>query len=569
MKKTILSLLAGALFAYEAQAQATFDRAYAVGGSSTDYVQSSAVDATGNLYVAGSFEGTATFDETGASSLSSAGGEDIFVAKYAPSGALTWVKRVGSTGDDAGITLALDGGGNVYIGGEFEGTVDFDPNAGTQNLSSAGSVDAFLLKLDSNGDFVSVKHFGNTGYDQLIALAIDGSSNLYLAIFFENSIDSDPNAGTQTLTNSGLGSALVKLDASQNFVWSHALETGDGGLSIATNAAGDLYFSQPYYGLAIDLDKSAAVQAPLVPSAYNNGFWVAKWNTAGTFQWTKTVAAKSAYAGGIRVLNNGSVALAGRFRDSMDMDPSAALVLRTNAFSATKDNAVVLLLNSAGDYVSGLMLEPQNANSSTTIRSLSYDADDNIYFGGSYTGAVDFDPSAGTATDTGANTKSLPFVLKLSSAGSYLWHYASVDTTLGEVSNNVHVTNSPNAAHLYLVGEQTGALSFGTDTTAALGSEDIFIAKWSQTIISVERTEFAQMQLFPNPSFDGRVDIQLGELSAEIEATVFNGLGQQMSSTKHQNVEQLQVELPSAAGMYFIELRSQDGKRATLKAQRQ
>ncbi len=569
MKKTILSLLAGALFAYNAQAQATFDRAYAVGGSSTESVYATAVDAAGNLYITGYFQGTATFDEAGTSSLTSAGSNDAFIAKYAPSGALTWAKRIGGTGNEVGRKLALDGSGNVYIGGNFEGTVDFDPNAGTQNLASAGSADAFLLKLDSNGDFVSVKQFGSTGYDSFMGVVADGSNNLYLAIYFEGSIDSDPNAGTQTLTNSGLGSALVKLDAAQNFVWSHAMETSDGSLNIATNAAGDLYFSQQHYSLpALDLDRSAATQAPLALSTYNDGFWIAKWNTAGTFQWTKTISGKSTYDYALDVLNDGNIAIVGAFRDSIDLDPSAAMVLKTNAFSAIADIAFVLQLNSAGDFVSGQVLEPQNANSSNYIFGIGHDADDNMYIGGRYGGAIDFDPSAGAAVGTGAVTKYLPFVLKLNSAGGYLWHYASVDTTLGACTAG-YAINSANAAHVYLVGGQIDALAFDTDTTAVLGGQDIFVAKWSQTVISVERTEFAQMQLFPNPSFDGSVNVQLGEFSAGIEATVFNGLGQQMSSTQYQNVDRLQVELPSAAGMYFIELRSQDGKRATLKAQRQ
>lgn len=572
MKKTILSLLAGGLFAFAAQAQTTPAWAYAIGGTSSDYPNQSIVDDAGNLYITGEFQGTAAFDEAGTTTLTSAGDYDVFVAKYSPSGALLWAKRIGNTGYDAARSLAFAGSGNLYVAGTFAGTVDFDPNAGTQNATASGAADAFLLKLDSNGAFVSLKQFSGAGYDQLFAVSVDGSGSACLGLYFENSIDSDPNAGTQTLTNSGVGSALIKLDAAGNFVWSHAMETSDASFAIATNAAGDVYFAQGYYGLTLDLDRSAATQAP-ASSLYGSGVWLAKWNSAGTFQWTKTLSAKShLFTPNLQLLGNGNVVLTGAFRDTMDMDPGAATVLKTNALNANADVGYGVVLDAAGNYVSGHTFEPQNTMGGSGVYAVSRDADDNIYLAGAYTGNVDFDPSAATAIDTSSvtmfPTPRMPFIVKLSSAGAYLWHYAITDSL--PQTQPASVVSSLNAEHLYFVGSQYSAVPFPTDTTTAFGGADIFIAKWTQTpiLISVERTTFAQMQLFPNPSFDGRVTIQLGEMSAQVQATVVNALGQVVSSTQHQNVEQLQVELPAAAGIYFIELRGADGKTATLKAQR-
>jgi hypothetical protein len=61
---------------------------------------------------------------------------------------------MGGTNVDQGIDVALDSAGNVYTTGFFLGTVDFDPGAGTFNLTSAGSGDLFVSKLDASGNFV-------------------------------------------------------------------------------------------------------------------------------------------------------------------------------------------------------------------------------------------------------------------------------------------------------------------------------------------------------------------------------------------------------------------------------
>ncbi len=566
MKKILLSLLASGALAFGVQAQ-TFDFAYAIGGTSNDFSENAVTDATGNLYMVGAFEGTTAFNEAGTTSLSTIGGTDAFVAKYAPSGALVWVKQIGGTDDDYAVNLAIDPSGNLYVGGAFRGTVDFDPGTGTQNLTSLGLRDAFLLKLDSNGDFVYVKQFGGTDSDNISSLAVDANANVYLSIYFRNSMDSDPGAGTQTLTNVGGGGALIKLDASGNFSWSHPLATGDGAPKLTANANGDVYFGYIHFdGSIVDLDRSASTQTPADASAYGQGYWVTKWNSAGTFQWTKTIAAKGFSNPVLHVLGNGNLVLASYFRDSIDLDPNAATVLATNTFSPIQNTGFIMQLSEAGNFVWGQTLAAQNANSSSGFSFMSHDFDNNIYLAGDYIDAVDFDGSANNALDT--TTARQPFVLKLDDAGNYLWHYANSSSVVSYVGA---LAVSLNAEHLYLSGWQNAAFVFASDSIANLGGYDTYIAKWSQTPIniSVERTEFAAMQFFPNPSFDGRVNIQLGETSENLQATVFNALGQTISTQSLQNVEQLQVELPAAAGMYFIELRSQDGKSATLKAQRQ
>ena len=176
-----------------------------VGGSNTsDVGYSIAVDGSGNVYVTGLFQGTVDFDPgAGTTNLTSAGDGDVFFAKYNSSGALVWAKNVGGSNNDVGYSIAVDGSSNVYVTGYFQGTADFDPNAGTTNLTSAGSADVFFAKYNSSGALVWAKNVGGTNYDVGYSIAVNGSGNVYLTGNFEGTADFDPDAGTTNLTSAG------------------------------------------------------------------------------------------------------------------------------------------------------------------------------------------------------------------------------------------------------------------------------------------------------------------------------------------------------------------------------
>ena len=98
----------------------------------------------------------------------------------------------------------MDASGNVYTTGYFQGTVDFDPGAGTFNLTSAGLQDIFISKLDAAGNFVWAKQLGGTLNDVGYSIALDTSGNVYTTGFFRDTVDFDPGAGTFNLTPAGI-----------------------------------------------------------------------------------------------------------------------------------------------------------------------------------------------------------------------------------------------------------------------------------------------------------------------------------------------------------------------------
>ena len=103
------------------------------------------LDASGNVYCAGSFSDTAL-------GIPSNGGFDCVVANFSPGLALQWATAWGGSGPDGCHGIAVDQWNRTFTGGSFSGTVDFNPGSGTDiHISNGGYSDAFLVKLLSDG----------------------------------------------------------------------------------------------------------------------------------------------------------------------------------------------------------------------------------------------------------------------------------------------------------------------------------------------------------------------------------------------------------------------------------
>jgi hypothetical protein len=164
------------------------------GGITGDAGRGIAADGTGNVLVTGYFLGTVDF---GGGALTSAGIDDIFVAKFSGvDGAHLWSQRFGGTSTDVGTGLAADGSGNVLVTGFFSGTVDF----GGGPLTTAGGNDIFVAKLSGvDGAHLWSQRFGSTGADVGLGLAADGSGNVLVTGFFQGTVD----FGGDVLTSAG------------------------------------------------------------------------------------------------------------------------------------------------------------------------------------------------------------------------------------------------------------------------------------------------------------------------------------------------------------------------------
>lgn len=213
------------------------------GGTSDDYGSSISTDSNGNSYVTGVFSGTVSF---GSVSLTSYGGDDIFAAKLNSSGSWIWAKKAGGTNGDGGLDIAVDSNANAYLTGQFYGSANF----GTISITSHGSYDAFVAKLDASGNWLWATYAGGIGsIDRGLGITLDSNSNVFVTGQFEDlSI-----FGSTSFNCLGQYDIFVaKLNSSGSWLW--ARQAGgvgyDWGYSIAVDANANIIIAGRYGGIS-------------------------------------------------------------------------------------------------------------------------------------------------------------------------------------------------------------------------------------------------------------------------------------------------------------------------------
>ncbi len=181
--------------------------------------------------------------------LTATGEHDIFILKLDPHGNFIWAKCMQGTLRSLGHTMALDAEGNIYTSGAFQGTVDFDPGVGQYNLTAEGAAyeDVFISKLDSDGDFIWAKSFGGSKGDSGTSMVVDPKSgDIYTTGIFSETADFDPGTGIFNITSAGNYDVFIsKLDAFGNFVWATTIGgiNVEYGYSIALNRWGNVHIT--------------------------------------------------------------------------------------------------------------------------------------------------------------------------------------------------------------------------------------------------------------------------------------------------------------------------------------
>lgn len=182
------------------------------GGAANEDATSIKIDNFNNIYIVGSYN-YADFD-TGPGQdiyLSTDNGnhKDGFVLKINNYGDYQWVKTFKSADHVVVTSIDIDDLGNLYLAGRYEGILDMDPSNSVQNSPiSNGSFDAFLVKLDLNGNFIWGIGFGGAGYDNPnFVKCIDTA--VYIGGTIIGNQDLDPSSGFDNQTVLGSSDGYV------------------------------------------------------------------------------------------------------------------------------------------------------------------------------------------------------------------------------------------------------------------------------------------------------------------------------------------------------------------------
>lgn len=355
-----------------------------------------ATDAAGNVYSVGIFYGTVDFDPSATGTLLLTAPTNTitgYLTKQDASGAIVWARKVTDSGGVNAITL--DAAGNIYLAGILRNTQDFDPGPGSTLLTSAGQEDVYVLKLDPSGALLWARSMGSGERESCIGVAVDGSGNVFTAGSFVGAGDFDPGPGTAMLTPAvnGMDVFIVKLDASGSFAW--ARQT----LSSATAANND---ASPF---TIGVDAS------------------------------------------------GAVFCAGEFSSQTDFDPGPGTSILTPVGSY---DAFVWKLDAAGALAwAGRFGGPGSSGSQEKVNSMAVDPSGDVYLGGTFYNAADFDP--GPATYTMGATGSNAFMLKLNNGGGFQW------ATWLSASSAV-LSLAADATGVYAIGRNSATADFDPGT---------------------------------------------------------------------------------------------------------
>jgi len=311
-------------------------------------------DNSGNLYITGRFTETVDFDPgTGTANLNSNGIYDIFILKLDANGNFLWAKNPAGVDNDMGYSITTDNSGNVYATGRFKETVDFDPGPGTFNLNSNGSYDAFILKLDANGNFLWAKSIGGAEYEESKSITTDANGNVYTTGDFQGTVDFDPGPGTFNITsyyNSSqnqysLDGFIQKLDASGNFLWVKRIGSFINGMfkSITTDKYGGVYTTGLFY-YTVDFDPGPGTFN--ISDSGGGNIFILKLDTSGNFLWVNQMGGPSIdYGYAITIDDCRNIYTTGIFGETADFDPG------TGTANLTSNGSRDIFIQKLGDCI--------------------------------------------------------------------------------------------------------------------------------------------------------------------------------------------------------------------------
>jgi len=404
------------------------------GGSDYDIGYAAAMDASGNVYVTGSFKHTVDFDPgIGVDNHTASGpyaAEDIFLSKYDSSGNFIWARTWGSIYTDEGLGITVDGAGNPSVTGYFGGTADFDPGSGVDNHTAEQDA-VFLSVFDSSGNFNWARTWGEHAGDWGYGIGLDESGSVYVTGLFSYTVDFDPGSGIDDhVSNGDADIFLTKFDSSGDYQWARTWGTTgwDGGLGAAVDGSGNAYVSGASSGHA----------------------FLSKFDSSGNLKWAHTLGGEGAL--GVALDDSGNVYITGYFLGSADFDPGDGVDLH---ISNGPIDMFVCKFDSLGNFQ---WASTWGGNAYDFGRGIAVDGSDNSYVTGNVMGDI--------------------FLCKFDMSGSFMW-----SRTWGSIyDDSGYGIAADGVGNTYMTGYFCSTLDFdpgsGVDNHTSNGGGDVFLSKF-------------------------------------------------------------------------------------------
>lgn len=458
------------------------------GGTGTEFVQKIYVDAAGNTYATGYYQGTVNFDATQIGfTKTSRGSNDVFVAKYGPTGSAIWVRAFGGAAAEGGTDITLDANGNVIVIGAYASAVMIVDTPSVIGVSSVGSRDVFMVSFDNNGGFNWAKSIGGAGEDIPTAMKIDQDGNIVLTGFFYGTSDFNPAGNfSNNLTATGItfDVFLAKYSSFGNYIWAIKIGGNDVdaayGLAIAPN--NDIVITGKIRQ-TVDFDPTNGV-FNITVSGYEDAF-VAAYTITGALRYAYTFGGSSTndvvYGNKVAFDSNKNIYIGGVFKGTVDFDPAIAVAAN---YGASTLDMYISKLDSSGKFkwVRNFPNVSSSANADEVMNDMVIDANNNIFITGLMLETVEFGYPASNQK-TSINGFDI-FLAKYTDAGNNEWAFNFGGTNDGgysigfDGSNDIYLGGYFSAVSPPAYFNPNNSTTF---TQSINGNPDMFIAKYSET----------------------------------------------------------------------------------------
>jgi hypothetical protein len=382
------------------------------GGRGSDEIRTIQVDAAKNVYVAGTFDDTADFDPgPNVFTLIPTGNESVFIAKYDSTGALIWAKGITGFFHVYASALDIDDAGSIYVTGNFVDTVDFDPGPNVYQLVTNSMYDAYILKLNNNGDFCWAKDIGQQTFDIGYDIKTDHFGHVYTLGTYRLTVDFDPGVDTFNLTATGYDDVfLLKLDTAGSFVWAKSFGglSFDYGRGLSIDASGNAIMTGSFSS-TVDFNPGPGVFNITQISIAGDDIFVSKLDSAGNFLWAKQFGGAGAgYGASVATDIVGNVYTTGHFDGVTDFNPGSG-VLNFTQVGLSGADIYVVKLSPSGNFNWAKQVAGPTYDYAYAIKP---DALGNVYYTGFFEGTVDFDIGSTTFNLISAGSHDI-FISKL------------------------------------------------------------------------------------------------------------------------------------------------------------
>jgi uncharacterized membrane protein len=369
-----------------------------------------------------------------------------------------WALKAGGSGDQVTYDLTVDANGNVVVVGYFATMLTLGTPTPT-TLTSQGGNDAFVVKLDSDGNPLWASRFGGPSDQQAYSVAVDTAGNIFVAGGFEGSL----TAGGTTLTAGAKDAFVLKLAPNSSVLWAKnfgdnvsdqqawgVAVTGQGNPVLTGDFIGSIDFGT---GGSTNLTSAGEVDVFVACLQGSNGnhVWSRRFGDSAT-QRARSIAVGNAvyvtgYVEGTFSVGNDSI------NAGTSSDP---LALRL----ATTDGTPVWGKSSHG---------PSDDNSSSFGRDIAVDSASNVLLTGQFAGTINF--GGADLTESGYSNG---FVARFTTDGTHAWSKAFGNSTTLDLDS--HGVAADAANNVLLTGQFAGTADFGGGPITASGI-DLFVAK--------------------------------------------------------------------------------------------